>query len=70
MQLTMSNFDVKKNCFLKKNSAGPIGREFPVFAGEISLGGENNTDRQNRYIVLLFYPIYNISPNGRFPRET
>ena len=33
MQLTMRKFDVKKNCFLRKDLVGPVGKQNPLLPG-------------------------------------
>jgi hypothetical protein len=30
MQLAMRKFDVKKNCFLRKDLVGPVGKQNPL----------------------------------------
>jgi hypothetical protein len=42
MQLTMKKFDVKKNCFLRKDLIAPVSKQNPLPFGEGTKDIESN----------------------------
>jgi hypothetical protein len=52
MQLAMRNFDVKKNCFLRKDLIGPVGNQNHWLPGDVLKDIKSDTGLQKQFITL------------------